>query len=65
MLARKKVPITEVAAQVLDKNAQAIGEKIFYHVPNDQLLGSWIVRPKANKENVVPLKKCSYSSHNN
>lgn len=53
---KMKMPITEVRAEVLDKNAQAIGEKTFFNVPNSHYLGEWFVRPKANKLDVVPLK---------
>lgn len=53
-LAVKKSPITEIATEVLDKNALAIGEKIFYN--NERLLSKWIIRPKANLVNVIPLK---------
>ena len=52
----KKHVITEVATEVFDKNCIPIGEKNFYNVPNDKLLGSWIARPKANKVEVLPLK---------
>src|SRR5581483_9798052 len=52
----KKTPITQIAAEVLDKLAQPIGEKTFYNLPSDQLLTNWIIRPKTNKTDVVPLK---------
>ena len=52
----KKRPITEILTQVLDKNAQPIGEKSYYNLPNDNLLSKWILRPKANKVDVIPLK---------
>ena len=55
-LAKKKYPITEITTEVLDKNALAVGEKKFYNVANAQLLSNWIVRPRANKVSVVPLK---------
>ncbi len=48
--------ITEITTEVLDKNAQAIGEKCFYNLPNAQLLSNWIVRPKANAVDALPLK---------
>ena len=54
--AKKKQPIDEIVTEVLDKNCQPIGEKLFYNVPNEKLLGNWLVRPKANKTEVVPLK---------
>jgi hypothetical protein len=51
-----KTAITEVTAEVLDKRATPIGEKIFYSAPNHQLLTNWIERPKTNKTDVIPLK---------
>ena len=54
--ASNKLSISEIAAEILDKNVQAVGEKIFYNLPNEQLLTNWISRPKTNKQDVVPLK---------
>ena len=54
--ATKKQPIIEITAEVLDKNSQAIGEKCFYNLPNEQLLTNWISRPKANSVDAIPLK---------
>jgi len=48
--------IGEVSAEVLDKTGKAIGEKCFYNLPNEQLLSSWIVRPRANNIDALPLK---------
>ena len=56
MLAKKVTNITEITTEILDKKAQPIGEKIFYSSPNDQLLTTWIERPKTNKVKVIPLK---------
>ncbi|OFX74797.1 MAG: hypothetical protein A2X12_11965 [Bacteroidetes bacterium GWE2_29_8] len=50
-----KTPISEIITEVLDKNAQAIGEKRFYNLPNNTFLNVWIKRPKANKTEVIPL----------
>ncbi len=50
------LPISEVVTEVLDKNAQAIGEKSFYNLPNEQLLSNWITRTKANNMDALPLK---------
>ncbi len=47
--------IGEITCEVFDKNAQPIGEKKFYNLPNYTFLSQWIVRPKANKEDVVSL----------
>ena len=52
----KKTAITEVQVDVLDKQAQAIGEKTFYNLPNSTFLNVWIDRPRANKTPVIPLK---------
>ncbi len=52
----KKQPIIEIATEVLNKSAQAIGEKCFYNLPNERLLSNWIVRAKANDEDALPLK---------
>lgn len=54
--AANKTPITEITAEVLDKNALPIGEKSFYNLPSEQLLTNWITRPKTNKQDIVPLK---------
>ena len=52
----KNIDITIIAAEVLDKNAKAVGEKSFFNLPNDQLLTNWIDRPKTNQQDVIPLK---------
>ena len=54
--AKKKINITEIITEVLDKNAKPIGEKSFYNLPSSQLLTNWIERPKTNKQDIVPLK---------
>jgi hypothetical protein len=52
----QKTPITEISCEVLDKNANPIGEKKFYNLPAETYLTKWIKRPKANAEDVVALK---------
>jgi hypothetical protein len=54
--ASTKQPIVEISTEVLDKNGNAIGEKCFYNLPNEQLLGSWILRPRSNDMDALPLK---------
>ncbi|MEI7839593.1 MAG: hypothetical protein WCJ11_03740 [Methylococcaceae bacterium] len=54
--AKKKTPILEISAEVLDKKAQLIGDKSFYNLPNKTFLNVWLERPKANKTTVIPLK---------
>ncbi len=50
-----KTPITEISVDVLDKNAQAIGEKVYCNLPNSQLLTNWIGRQKSNAVDALPL----------
>jgi hypothetical protein len=54
--AKKRIKISKIKTEVLDKNAQPIGEKRFYNLPNSQLLTNWIERPKTNNIDVIPLK---------
>ena len=56
--AKKKKLITEISVEVFDKKTQPIGEKKFYHLPNEQFLNNWLKRPKSNSSKVVPLKNC-------
>ena len=56
MLSTKRIDITEIITEVLDKNANPIGEKIFYNLPNSSFLNIWLKRPKVNKQEVIPLK---------
>jgi hypothetical protein len=51
-----KTEITQIQAEVLNKEAQAIGEKSFYNIPNNKFLSGWIIRAKPNKVDVIPLK---------
>ena len=52
----KKFNLSEITTEVLDKKAKPIGEKVFVNVSNVDLLADWILRPKTNKTDVVPLK---------
>ena len=52
----KKIPITEINVDVLDKNAKPIGEKLFIIYLIMLFLNNWIKRPKANKIEVIALK---------
>ena len=56
MHSTKRIDITDIKTEVLDKNANPIGEKVFYNLPNNTFLNVWIRRPKANKTIVIPLK---------
>jgi hypothetical protein len=53
---KKKVEISEVITDVIDKNAKPIGEKTFYNLPTDTFLNVWLQRPKPSTEEIVPLK---------
>jgi len=53
---KRRQQIVEITTDVLDKNALPIGEKKFQNVAVSNLLSNWIIRPKANKVNVIPLK---------
>ena len=55
-LSKNKQHIIEISTEVLDKRAQPIGEKLFFNLPNDQLLSNWIKRTKANNVDAIPLK---------
>ncbi len=52
----KRTPITKVLTEVLDKNATPIGEKVFFNVSASKLMGDWIMRPKPNAVDALPLK---------
>ena len=51
-----RIQITEVNVEVLDKNANPIGEKKFFNIPKSQFLSAWIDRPRTNDIDVIPLK---------
>jgi hypothetical protein len=53
---QSKTLITEISTEILDKQANPIGEKRFYNLPNNQFLSKWIIRPKINKDFIIPLK---------
>lgn len=52
----KKMVIQEISAEIIDKEAKPIWEKTFYNIPNNKLLSEWIVRPRSNKVDCIPLK---------
>jgi len=52
----EKWVIDTITTDILNKNANPIGEKKFYNIPNKQFLGNWILRSKPNSINVLPLK---------
>ena len=48
--------ISEITVDVLNRDAQPIGEKTFYNLPTRLFLSEWIVRPRSNDIDSVPLK---------
>ena len=54
--ATSKKLMLEVKAEVLEKDARAVGDKYFYNVPSEHLLSNWIARAKSNKADAIPLK---------
>lgn len=48
--------ISEILVDVLDKDARPIGEKRFFNLPTNVFLSEWIVRPRSNDTDSVPLK---------
>jgi hypothetical protein len=59
----KKILISEVSTDVLDKKAEAIGEKRFYNLPNQMFLSLWMPRLKTNTTN-IPLKNAIAPQNN-
>jgi hypothetical protein len=53
---KSKESFIEITTDVLNKKAEPIGEKCFYNLPTENLLTKWVIRPKPNKSEAVPLK---------
>jgi len=54
--AAAKITFSDISTEVLDKNAQPIGAKNFYNLPNNMFLSEWIDRPRSNNVEALPLK---------
>ena len=52
----KPTPITRIVTEVLDKDAQPVGEKAFHNISGAKLMGDWLDRPKPNATDALPLK---------
>jgi hypothetical protein len=52
----KKKPIDQIHTVALDKEANVIGEKSFCRHSDRRPLSEWIVRPRANQVDALPLK---------
>ncbi|RAR74170.1 hypothetical protein [Flavobacterium aciduliphilum] len=64
MLSTKRIDITEIKTEVLDKKAKPIGEKSFYNLPNKIFLNSWMKKSKTNNELALPLSNAIKVSNN-
>ena len=53
--ALEKTAIVEITTEVLNRNADPIGEKKYYNLPNTRLLTNWIGRQKHNDVDALPL----------
>ena len=62
--AKRKTPITEITADVFNKNAQPIGEKKFYNLPSTSYLNVWIEKPATNDKLALPLSNAFKVSDN-
>ena len=51
----KRFPIEQITTTVIDKNAEPIGEKSFYNLPNNTFLSEWMTRLKKNDADAIPL----------
>lgn len=52
----KAQPLQAIRTTVLDKDGTASGEKSFDPEPGRALLSKWIVRPRSNQQDALPLK---------
>ena len=46
----------QIRVDMLDRYAQAIGEKLFHNISKERFLNTWIQRPRANAVDALPLK---------
>lgn len=52
---QKASSFSEIVVDVLDKNANPIGEKTFYNLSNELFLSNWIEKPRANNKEIISL----------
>ncbi len=52
----KHKPSDEILTVALDKDGNKIGEKRFYRTADQPPLSEWIIRPRSNKQEAIPLK---------
>lgn len=51
-----RIPADAVQTIALDRAGKVVGEKVFYRNLPRKPLAEWIVRPRSNKQDAVPLK---------
>ena len=56
----KKYEITEISCEVLDRNANAIGNKKFYNINSSNFMSNYLSRLKTNTKS-IPLKNASFT----
>lgn len=49
-------PAQQISTMALDKDGYSIGEKSFFRAETQAPLSEWIVRPRSNKQDALPLK---------
>ena len=59
-----KFVIDSITTDVLDKNANPIGEKQFFNLPNESFLNVWMDKSKTNSELALPLSNAFTVSKN-
>lgn len=60
----RKHSITEISVEILNKNAQQIGEKKFYNLASTTYLNVWADKPATNEELALPLSNAIKVSNN-
>ncbi|MDB0011717.1 hypothetical protein N9E20_02790 [Crocinitomicaceae bacterium] len=55
---------SEIVVDVLDKNAEPVGEKSYYSLPKKTFLNAWIRKPKTNDDLALPLANAVKISDN-
>ncbi|HVR90244.1 MAG TPA: hypothetical protein VHG29_04000 [Novosphingobium sp.] len=60
----QKVPLADIATNVLDRGGELIGQKSFAVRPAETMLNAWITAPKARGELALPLSNALTASRN-
>lgn len=51
----RRIPIQSISTDVLNRNADAVGEKSFHNLPISQSLTHWMPRLRKNTQTAIPL----------